>query len=170
MFPVAVRQATPAELALVMEILDEAARWLISRGIRQWESPPPPDCWTDFREEIARKRVYLVTPKASDEVVGTFRVAWSGAPLWKDDSNAGYLYSLAVRPPFIGQGIGPAVIEWLTKRFTLLGKEKFRLDCIAANAELRKWYEGLGFRYRCEATDGPYVLAMYELELPGLAL
>jgi ribosomal protein S18 acetylase RimI-like enzyme len=169
MVPVAIRQATPAELALVMEILDEAARWLLARGIHQWESPPPPDCWTNFREAIDRKHVYLITSGASDEVLGTFRVAWSGAPLWEDDANAGYLYSLAVKPRFTGQGIGRAVIERLTRQFTTSGRKKFRLDCIAANAGLRKWYEDLGFRYQGEATDGAYVLALYERDLPDLA-
>jgi ribosomal protein S18 acetylase RimI-like enzyme len=170
MVAVTVRQAKPAELALVMEILDEAARWLLARGIRQWESPPPAECWMDFREEIARERVYLIILGASEEVVGTFRVASSGTPLWKDDANAGYLYSLAVRPRLIGRGIGAAVIERMAEHFTVFGKQKFRLDCIAANTELRKWYEGLGFRYRGVATDGPYVLALYERDLPDLEI
>jgi len=165
---VAARPASPWELALVMEIFDEAARWLLARGIHQWESPPPPDCWTKFRDEIAEEHVYLVTRDGSDVVVGTFRIAWSGEPPWEDESNAGYLYSLALRPCYIGQGIGPAVISWLAKHFASLGKEKFRLDCIAANERLRKWYEELGFGYRGVVTDGPYVLALYERDLPHL--
>lgn len=165
MFPIAARPAGPAELPLVMEILDEAARWLVARGIHQWESPPSPDCWAVFRGEIAAERVYIITPEGSDEVVGTFRLTWSGEPLWKDEANAGYLYSLALRPGCIGHGIGSAVIAWLTKQFVLLGKEKFRLDCIAANKQLRAWYEGLGFSYQGIGTDGPYILALYELDL-----
>jgi len=166
---ITVRPAARAELALVMEILDEAARWLIERGIRQWESPPPPDCWETFREEIAGGRVYLVTREASDEVVGTFRLAWSGAPLWKDEPEAGYLYSLALRSRYIGEGVGAAVIEWAAGEFVKLGKERFRLDCIAANERLREWYEGLGFEYRGVAADGPYVLALYERGLAPAA-
>ena len=148
-----------------MEILDEAARWLVARGIHQWESPPSPDCWAVFRREIAAERVYIITLEGSDEVVGTFRLSWNGAPLWNAEANAGYLYSLALRPRYIGHGIGPFVIEWLTKHFVLLGKETFRLDCIATNKRLRTWYEALGFRYRGVATDGPYILALYELDL-----
>ncbi len=164
-FPVAAIPARPVELALVMELIDEAARWLLARGIHQWESPPPPGLWAVIRREIAAERVYILTREGSDEVIGTFRLAWNGAPLWTDEANAGYLYSLALRPHCIGHGIGPVVIDWLTRHFILHGKEKFRLDCIVTNKRLRTWYEELGFRYRGAATNGPYVLALYELDL-----
>ena len=107
----------------------------------------------------------MITPEGSLELIGAFRLGWNGAPLWTEEANAGYLYSLALRPRYIGHGLGSTVIEWLRKHFVLLGKEKFRVDCIAANKVLRTWYEGLGFRYQGVAADGPYTLALYELDL-----
>ena len=134
------------ELALIMGIADEAAKWMLEQGIKQWESPPPSECWALFREEIVAERVYFIMREGSDEVVGFFRLKWSGEPLWEDESNAGYLYSLAIRPRYIGQGIGPAVIKWLMQHFASLGKDRFRVDCIASNDRLRRWYEELGFK------------------------
>ena len=35
--------ATPDQFAIVLAIMDETAAWLVSKGMRQWRSPAPPD-------------------------------------------------------------------------------------------------------------------------------
>jgi len=41
-------------------------------------------------------------------------------------------------------------------------KRFLRLDCLASNARLRRYYEDLGFVYRGQLTSGEYVGALYE--------
>jgi hypothetical protein len=68
-----VRVANQAELPIVLAILDEAAQWLISKGIHQWDSPPPPALTQHLTTELEGQRIYLVdTPAAAS--VATFRL------------------------------------------------------------------------------------------------
>jgi GNAT superfamily N-acetyltransferase len=162
---VVILSASAADLSLVIDILDDAARWLISKGIRQWESPPPPEAWELFEREIAQGRVYIVRLADAPEAVATFRVEWTGAPLWQEEKNAGYLYTLALRPKYVGHGLGKSIVRWVENYFYAEGRRWFRLDCIASNERLRRWYEEFGFRYCATRVSGTYVLALYELEL-----
>ena len=167
MIPLTITPASEEELSLVMEVVDEAAQWLIAKGIQQWESPPPPDCLELFEREIARRQVYLVRRQRRSEAIGTFRLEWTGAPLWPDEKSAGYVYNLALRPEHVGQGIGRLLIDWVKEHIRTQGRNWFRLDCIAGNDRLRRLYEELGFCYRGIGITGTYVLALYELELRG---
>jgi len=49
--------AQPEELAVVIEILDQAARWMLERGIWQWETPYPPEVWQRMAREIENRAV-----------------------------------------------------------------------------------------------------------------
>lgn len=161
-----VAPARVEELPLVMKIIDEAAQWLLARGIRQWESPPPLEAWERFREFIRQGLVYLARDGVSGETLATFRVEWSGGALWDNDEQpAGYLYTLALPPRHIGRGHGVEIVCWLKKFFLQRDRRFFRLDCIASNERLRHWYESLGFQYRRTVQEGAYVLALYELDL-----
>jgi len=166
MQPLAISTATHDELPIVMEIVDEAAKWLLARGIPQWETPPPSEAWESFREHLRSGLVYLVREQGAPDAIGTFRLEWHGGALWPEDrQDAGYLYTLALRPCHVGSGLGVVVIDWVKEFFRERGKRYFRLDCISSNERLRRWYEGLGFQYRRTSVDGTYVLALFELDL-----
>jgi ribosomal protein S18 acetylase RimI-like enzyme len=154
------------ELPIVMEVIDEAAQWLLARGIRQWQSPPPVEAWDSFREYIGAGLVYLVRGYGSRGAIGTFRLEWHGGTLWPDDrQDAGCLYTLALRPCHVGRGFGILVIDWVRDLLRKRGKCYFRLDCISSNERLRRWYDALGFQYRRTGVDGACELALYELDL-----
>jgi len=162
----AISTARHDELPIVMEIVDEAAKWLLARGIRQWETPPPSEAWESFREPLRAGLVYLVRKRGSPDAIGTFRLEWRGGTLWPEDrQDAGYLYTLALRPSHVGRGLGVLVIDWVKDLLRERGKRCLRLDCIASNKRLRRWYEALGFQYRRTSVDGTYVLALFELDL-----
>lgn len=166
-FAITARLAETAEFDLVISILDEAARWLIARGIRQWESPPSAEFLAFMQKQFAEGEVYLIFPEGSEQAIGTFRLRWSGGPGRTQEANAGYLYSFALRPNYTGKGIGVAVIDWIGRQLAGLGRNTLRADCISGNQRLRNWYERLGFEPRGVVTDGPYQLALYELHLSG---
>jgi protein-tyrosine phosphatase len=169
MFPIDARPANPAESDLVLEILDDAARWLVARGIRQWDSPPADGLVRLILQDIRSGLVYLIIKAGSGEIAGTFRLTWNGQPRWTDDADAGYLYSLALRPQHIGEGIGTATVDWVIKHLVGLGKDRLRVDCISTNQRLRTWYETQGFINRGVIKDGSYELALYELDLSNNA-
>lgn len=149
---------TPAgihQLGVVLGIIDEAARWLISRGIQQWESPPPAECGAVLERAIAGQNVYLVRHTGSPDPIGTFRLEWN--------ADAACLYNLALRPKCVGKGIGKQVVNWVADHLRERGIVRFRLDCIAANESLRRWYESLGFGFLRIVRSGDYILALYEL-------
>ncbi|MCP5115819.1 MAG: GNAT family N-acetyltransferase [bacterium] len=164
MSAIVVTPAKESDLTVVLEILDEAARWLIAQGIRQWESPPPPEARTLFTEAITKSEAYLLRQTGDTKVIGTFRLCWDHAPFWPDRKPAGYLYTLALRPEFIGQGFGKMAIDWVAEQIRARELRWLRLDCIATNMRLRRWYEALGFTYRGTRSVGGYELALYERE------
>ncbi len=155
--------ATSRDLDTVMTILDEAARWLLAKGIKQWQSPPPAEVYDMFRDYIREGSVYLVREASAPDVVGVFRLHWHACHLWPEDQgDSAYLYTLALRPAQIGQGMGASVIGWVSELVRRRGKKFLRLDCIAANQRLRAWYEALGFEYVRTAVDGDYTLALFQ--------
>ncbi len=133
-----VSTATPSDLNLVLDIVDEAARWLSSRGIHRWESPLPPPVRSLLEGAIIRREVFLVSLPESPEVIGSFRLDWRHAPFWPDQKDAGYLYTMALRPEFIGQGLGRDIIAWVSEQTRARRRNWLRLDAIAANPRLRR--------------------------------
>lgn len=84
-------------------------------------------------------------------------MAWAD-PLGK----AGYVRRLAVRRSHAGQGLGSQLLDWAADQVGAAGKRLLRLDCVAENAGLRRYYEGVGFTHLGDV-DAEYP----DLESPG---
>lgn len=171
--PVAVRRAGPAELGLALGILDEAATWLRARGIEQWPRRFSP---TWLEGPLARGEIWLAW--CTGTAMATFRLATSDAA-WPDDAaDARYVHSLAVRRP--AAGLGAQLLAWMAATAGQEGGRRLRLDCVAGNLRLRRYYEALGFVHVSDATvhgppgdrsvEGPSVtVSLYERLLAGRA-
>ena len=157
--------AQPEELAVVIEILDQAARWMLERGIWQWETPYPPEVWQRMAREIENREVYLARLPGTGEPVGTLRFEWTGTPLWPEEADAGYIHTMALKPAYMGRQFVKRMLEWAIARIRSRGKRYARLDCMTANRRLRAYYESAGFRYRGDSLSGAYRLSLYELPL-----
>ena len=157
--------AQPEELPIVVGILDDAARWMLQRGIQQWESPCPPDVWDHMAREIGNGQVYLARLSDAGAPVGTLRLEWKGMPLWPAEADAGYIHSMAVRPAYMGRQVGKQMLEWAIQHIRSHGKTIARLDCMSDSRRLRAYYESAGFLYRGDGLSGTYRLALYELAL-----
>jgi ribosomal protein S18 acetylase RimI-like enzyme len=157
--------ARPDELPIVVGILDQAARWMLSRGIQQWDSPCPPEVWQRMAREIENGQVYLARLSEPGEPVGTLRLEWRGVPLWPAEADAGYIHSMAVSPAYMGRQVGKQMLEWAIQHIRSRGKSIARLDCMSNNPRLRAYYESAGFLYRGDGLSGAYRLALYELAL-----
>lgn len=160
-----VEPARPAELRIVLEILDQAAEWMRQRGISQWESPSPPEVWEQMAREIEKGEIHLAKLPATSEAVGVVRFEWSGAPLWPAEADAGYIHTMAIRPAHMGRQLGRKLLAWAIGHVRNRGKRFARLDCISDNRRLRDYYEAAGFRYCGDGVVGTYRLSLYELPL-----
>ena len=158
-----IRLATPDDLPLVIEIIGEAAAWLEAKGVRQWPSPPNEHWRRRVAGQIARGECYLAY--RGDEASGTLRLTWTD-PYWRNAPQAaGYVHSLAIRTHLHGQQLGEALLNWAVEQIRQRGRKWVRLDCLASNSRLRRYYEALGFVYRGQVGDHDYVAALYEREL-----
>ena len=157
--------AQPEDLAVVMEILDQGARWMLERGIRQWEAPSPPEVRQRMAREIENHEVYLAYLPEAAEPVGTLRFEWTGRLLWPQEADAGYIHTMAVKPAYMGRQVGKWMLEWAIGHIRERGKRFARLDCMTANPRLRAYYESAGFQYRGDSRSGACHLALYELAL-----
>lgn len=141
--PLEFRLAGPADVAEVVGLLTEAAAWARDRGIERWWPIPFPE--RIVRRGVERGEVFLV--HRTDELVGTIALAREDPLMWGDQPPvAGYVHRLAVRRSLAGAGLGRAILEWADGEVRRWGRSKLRLDCLATNAALRRYYLGLGFR------------------------
>jgi ribosomal protein S18 acetylase RimI-like enzyme len=153
-----VRRAGRGDVDEIVDVLSEAARWLLARGIRQWPDPFP-------RERVAalveRGDFYLAS--LAGETVGTLALLWSDPAFWGErPADAGYVHALAVRRARAGRGLGARLLDWAGERIAAVGREYLRLDCRAENAALRRYYERLGFEPRGQVAVDDFTSALYE--------
>jgi GNAT superfamily N-acetyltransferase len=153
-----VRRAGRDDVDEIVDVLSEAARWLIARGIRQWPDPFP-------RERVAalveRGDFYLA--RLGGATVGTLALMWSDPTFWGErPPDAGYVHALAMRRAWAGRGLGGRLLDWAAERVAVAGREYLRLDCLAGNAELRRYYERRGFEPRGDVAVDDFTSALYE--------
>jgi len=155
--------AQPDELRVVIDILDEAAAWLHTKGItQQWHSPSLQSFVEFMEKQIARGDVYLA--RIDGDAIGTFRFDWSDEELWADDPDGGgYVHSFAIRTCAHGRGIGAAMMAWAKQHVREHGKKFLRLDCWGGNEPLKKYYAGLGFTFVKIVPEEDWVCATFEM-------
>ena len=152
-------RARPSDLGTVLSILEEAALWLASRGIRQWL--PGTFCRERIGSRIGRGEVYLFV--LGGRSVGSMVLQWSDEETWGDVPNdAGYVHGLAIRRDQAGKGLGRELLRWAEARVADAGAAYMRLDCAAENRTLNDYYAGAGFRYSGRAHVCGLEVSRYE--------
>jgi GNAT superfamily N-acetyltransferase len=156
-----VRRAREDELAVVSEILNEAAAWLATRGAGIWA---PDELAVDVLAPDVRAGLYRIG-FAGDAAVGVLRLTLDDPEYWPDADpfEAAYVHRLAVRRAWAGGGISSALLSAAAREAKSLGRRYLRLDCIVSRPKLRAIYERYGFRHHSDRVVGPYHVARYEL-------
>lgn len=157
-----VREARTADLDVVLSILEEAGRWLVSRGIDQWR--PGSFSRRRIAARIERGEMYLA--ELARRPVGTFALQWSDEETWgRASDDAGYVHGLAIRRDFAGKGLGREILRWAENMAAASGKKYLRLDCVAENTALNEYYERAGFGYRGRLPVRGLEVSLYEKEV-----
>jgi ribosomal protein S18 acetylase RimI-like enzyme len=145
--------AIDEEAGSLVELREQAARWLLGRGIAQWE--PGEVSASEVRAQIRDGQWFVVRQPV---VVAGLRLLWSDEAMWgvrPDD--AGYVHGLVVDRQCAGRGLGAALLEWAEQQARAAGRPYLRLDCVANNAALRNYYAKQEFReVDCRDFDGPW--------------
>jgi ribosomal protein S18 acetylase RimI-like enzyme len=142
--------AQDQHLGRYIDLLEEVADWLDTRGIKQWRSGNFRLSSDYYAESIKHQEVQLAF--VGDELVGTLRLLLREPIVWPDivEDDAVYVYNLAVRRAWADRRLGRRMLEWAGDRATSLGRRYIRLDCVADNRFLREYYGQAAFEDRGE--------------------
>jgi ribosomal protein S18 acetylase RimI-like enzyme len=153
------RQARPADLDTVVSMLEEAARWMVRRGIEGWT----PDGFSRDRIAVLVERGEMYLAVLAGWPAGTFALQWSDRETWGDvPDDAGYIHGLAIRREFAGTGLGREMLVRAEQMVSRSEREYLRLDCVADNETLNEYYRRAGFAYRGRAVVRGLAVALYE--------
>ena len=142
--------AQPEELERYIDLLEEVAAWLDTRGIKQWPVGRFRLTADYYAESIGRREVQLMF--LGNELVGTLRLLLREPIVWPDvvEDDAVYVFNLAVRRPWADRRFGHRLLAWAEGRAASLARRYVRLDCLVDNDFLRRYYEKAGFEERGE--------------------
>lgn len=155
----ALRRARPADLDVVVTMLEEAAWWMVSRGIEGWT----PDGFSRGRIAaiIEDGEMYMVA--LDGRPAGTFALQWSDRETWGEvPDDAGYVHGLAVRREFAGMRLGREMLGRAEQMVSRSEREYLRLDCVADNEALNEYYRRAGFACRGRAVVRGLAVSLYE--------
>jgi GNAT superfamily N-acetyltransferase len=147
---VEVGPASHADIDAALEILNEAARWLASRGINQWPAGGFP--YDTIARDVSGGELYIA--KRLDLAVGTFTLQRTDEVFWPGAcDDAGYVHRIAVRRA--ARGLGAALLKFAETFAAGAGRKFLRLDCFPGNLALRSYYERAGFVARDDLEIDP---------------
>jgi len=163
--PTRLDYATPGDLEAILDLIDEASRWLKAQGKDQWAEP-----WPDREQRDARVLRGLVNRKTvivrqGDSAVATVTMAnWHNPKVWVPGAcacdlteRAIYLHRLITARRYAGRGLGELLIDWAAKQARArYGARWIRIDVWTTNTDLHGYYQRLGFESCGRCPDPSY--------------
>ncbi|WP_026248918.1 tyrosine-protein phosphatase [Streptomyces sp. LaPpAH-108] len=164
------RRADERDLPTLVRLRDDAARWQAGRGIDQWK---PGQLGEDhFRARLADGEVWIASLGPGGPVAGAWELWWDDPAAWGPQPPvAGYVHRLMTDRRTAPPGTGRLLLAEAERRIAASGRTRCRLDCLADNARLRRYYEAAGYAVVGEqsAKDGglgsPYAVTLLEKRL-----
>ncbi|MFJ5722962.1 GNAT family N-acetyltransferase [Streptomyces sp. NPDC093149] len=147
------RLADEADLATLVRLRDDAARWMIAQGnTGQWQ---PGELDEDhFRRIMATGEVWLA--EAEGRTAGAWELWWADEEAWGPQPPvAGYVHRLMVDRSTARPGTGRLLLRAAEHRVAAAGREYVRLDCLAGNVRLNTYYSDDGYRLVGHKTGKP---------------
>ena len=147
------KPAEPDEIDAFVELLEAAARWQRARGIDQWQ----PGSMAAQRASFARLQAAgeLFVGVEAGRMIGGCVLRTQIDPVWSDrpERAAAYLSKLVAARHGSGAALGEQILEAAQTLARERGAEWLRLDCVASNVSLARYYQRLGF-YPRGVVDG----------------
>ena len=159
-----VRTASPNEVPVLVQILNEAQGHKTSQGDDDWGDTP--FTTEEVSEMVASGNTYVGT--VDDQPAAAVMLTWEDAPIWDErgtDEKAAYVHRLAVADQFRGQRLGEQIIEWAAEEARQAGRKYLRLDCPGDNEKLQNYYRSLGFQLIDKQIRDSYDAALFEKPL-----
>jgi N-acetylglutamate synthase-like GNAT family acetyltransferase len=135
-----IRDATEEDADLVASLIRESFATVAARFALTRENAPkhPSNCEPEWIRAAFAKGVRYFILETSRGPAGC-------VALEQASEDVCYLERLAVLPAFRGKGLGEALVEHAIDKARELGVRRVELGMVAAQEELRRWYEKLGF-------------------------
>jgi predicted N-acetyltransferase YhbS len=115
-----------------------------------------------LRKDLETRSLHLVW--VGDRPVATFSLLESDALYWPSAADdALYLHRFAVRRD--AAGAGRHAVEWTVGEARRRGREYIRLDCLAENPGIRRYYERFGFAAVDETVIDGVRFSLYEMRM-----
>lgn len=146
-FPAAaltVRPATRADVPIAIRLRDAAAEWQQRRGIDQWRVG---EVGPKQVERLVDSGVVFIAERWDGQIIGKVTVVWSDEEVWgTQEIPAGYIHGLVVDREFAGLGYGRWLLDWAERHIFAHGRRVARLDYVASNEALGRYYAAAGYR------------------------
>ena len=159
-----IRQVKSSEFESVYGILYDNARWLLSKDILQW-----PLEWLESIRPAIKLSInggHFYAMDIDFQMAAVLEIRSAPEPLWNYDSDeALYIHKLAIDRKYSNLAVGRNIIETLKTKAMSEGKCYVRLDCVAHNEGLRKYYESCGFQLKNVVETPVANLALYEFSI-----
>ncbi|WP_326692014.1 MULTISPECIES: GNAT family N-acetyltransferase [unclassified Streptomyces] len=138
------RQADENDLPELVRLRDAAARWQIERGIDQWR--PGELGRSHFQARLDDGEVWVATLGLEGPIAGAWELWWDDLAAWGEQPpTAGYVHRLMTERETAPPGAGRIMLAEAERRISASGRAICRLDCLADNARLRRYYEDAGY-------------------------
>lgn len=135
------------ELGTVLDLLNESAQKLKSKGINQWQIwiEPSKEKIEWIRDGFQNNEFFAV--ELQGQIAGMYRLSFQDLLYWGvQESQAGYIHSLIVRPMFSRLRLGELILDYVEQHLRSLNYPLLRLDCNAGNKKLCAYYERQSFK------------------------
>ncbi|MFM9373719.1 tyrosine-protein phosphatase [Streptomyces sp. Da 82-17] len=164
------RRADASDLAELVRLRDDAARWQLAHGIDQWK---PGQLGEDhFRRRLDEGEVWIASLGPDGPTAGAWELWWDDPAAWgPQPPDAGYVHRLMTDRRTAPPGTGRHLLAEAERRIAARGRTWCRLDCLADNPRLRAYYEAAGYTVAGELAgkDGglgaPYAVTLLEKRL-----
>lgn len=164
-FEIIPERATPDDIEPILRIWREAAEWIAeTKKVDQWR--PGSFDRAAVQRQLNDTELFVVRDR--DAIAGTFSVQWADPVIWGelDDGRSGYIHRLIVPRAYGGRQIGKGMLDWAARYVYGKRKASLRLDCMAENEALNRYYRNMGFRYVGRVDKPRFSASLFEKKLP----
>lgn len=131
----------------VLALFKETALKIQAKNVDHWQYwiHPPIEKIAWVKEGLSRGEYYFIRD-LHEKTIGMVRIMEKDEYYWGlRDDQAFYVHSLVIKEAYNGRGLGALVLQKIAVKARAKDCEFLRLDAVATNVKLCRFYESLGF-------------------------